>query len=360
MKTVLNGIDKYDFSNLKKYNVGVIVNYSSVTKNLDHILDVLLKSGVKIRYIFTPEHGLYGTADGEKLKDSVHPVYNVPIVSLYGERFAIERAILEELDVLIYDIQDVGLRYYTFIYTLAKALESVSGTHVRLDVLDRINPLGRKYFGPRIPEELNSMVGGYALPVRYGLTTGELALYYKKLLQLDVNLNVVKCEGWSGEFFNETDLLWNVPSPNIPTFQSALCYAGMCIFEATNVSVGRGTTKPFEFFGAPWVNNNDMQSFLRKKFPKLRVRKREFIPMFREYAGQVCYGVEFFPTVEDNFFEIAVELFKYLQKYDEFTFDNFRLDQLTGIKNFAFDPDRLLDFDLSDYFDFISDIILYP
>lgn len=358
MKKILNGIDKFDFGSLVGRRIGVIVNYSSVTKNLDHMLDIIHHYGVLPKYIFVPEHGLYGTFDTENSDTTHHPVLKIPIVGIFIQYNEFD-TILEELDVLIYDIQDVGLRFFTFAYSLAKIMECVSKTNIELVVLDRINPLGRQFFGPRIPKELNSIVGAYALPARYGLTVGELALYYKKFLRLDVNLKIVKCEGWSGEFFNETDLLWNVPSPNLPTFSSVLCYAGMCIFEATNMSVGRGTTKPFEFFGAPWLDNDDMLNFLRGRFPRLRVRKREFIPMFREYAGQVCYGVEFFPTVEDNFFEIAVELFKYLQKYDEFTYDNVRLDQLTGVKDFAHDPDKLLDFDLSDYLDFVSDIILY-
>lgn len=359
MREVANGIDVFDFGKLRNARVALVVNYSSVTKKLDFILDVASGYGLNLLRVFTPEHGLYGLPDGEKVGDTVDAKYGIPIFSLYGSRSELDPGLLEGVDVLVYDIQDVGLRYYTFIYALANALIAAAKANVELIVLDRVNPLGRAVYGPRIPDELNSPVGGFRLPVRYGLTPGELALYYKKLLNLDVEVDVVRCVGWRGQLFSEVDLLWNVPSPNLPTFSSTLCYAGICFFEATNVSVGRGTTKPFEFIGAPWIDGDDMLTFLRRSFPNLRVRKRDFVPMHREYAGQVCHGVEFFPTVEDNFFEVAIELFKYLRSYGEFTFDPKRLDQLTGVVDFASNPDELRMFDLEDFISFVDDLLLY-
>lgn len=358
-KRVLNGIDVLNVQELKMFRVALVTNYSSVNKKGEHLLDILLSSGIKVVRIFTPEHGLFLRADGEKINDFLHPRYKIPVTSLYGLRFSIDCDLLNDTDVVVYDIQDVGLRYYTFIYALAEVVKGCAKCGKRLVVLDRFNPLGRKFFGPRIPKELDSLVGAYALPVRYGLTTGELALYYRKFFGLNMELNIIRCIGWNGEDFSKIDAFWNVPSPNLPTFSSLLCYAGICFFEATNLSVGRGTTKPFEFIGAPWLDEEDIYAYLKEKFPNLLFRKRQFIPQFREYAHQVCYGLEFFPNPEDNFFEVAVAIFEYLKDYDEFEVDNRRIDMLTGVPNFVNNTDKLLSYDLTDYFEFISDVLIY-
>lgn len=344
--------------------MGLVVNYSSVGSGLELTLDMVLRAGVRPEVIFVPEHGLFGLAGGEEVPELPYRTrgFEFPVVSLHNltpDKVETVKRYFEKLDVVVYDIQDVGLRYYTFIYALAEVVKLVAELGKKLIVLDRPNPLGRALFGPRISDDLTSDVGGYWLPLRYGLTPGELALYYRKALGLEVDIEVVPCTGWRGELFPKTGLPWNMPSPNLPTFNSLLCYAGMCLFEATNVSVGRGTTRPFEFFGAPWIDNDDLVSFLRSRFPKLKVRKREFVPMFAEYTRQICRGIEFFPSLEDNFFEIAVELYKYLRKYGEFSYDARRLDELAGARGFASDPDKLLDFNLADYVSFIEDILLY-
>jgi uncharacterized protein YbbC (DUF1343 family) len=225
---------------------------------------------------------------------------------------------LENIDILVYDIQDVGLRYYTFIYTLAYTLESAAKFNIPYIVLDRPNPLGGEIIiGPRIRENLNSFVGGYFLPIRYGLTIGELALYFKKLNRLDLDLRIIKMENWERDmYFPKTGLLWNVPSPNLPTFNSTICYTGICFFEAVNISEGRGTTKPFEYIGAPWIDEDILyEELLKENFSDIAFRKRYFVPEFSKYKGEVCRGLEFFPlNYKADFIKVALSLLKIIFK----------------------------------------------
>jgi uncharacterized protein YbbC (DUF1343 family) len=359
MKMVRNGIDVLDYQSLKNYRIGLVSNYSSVNSKGELLTDILLSKGLTLRKLFIPEHGLYLAADGMEISDFFHPKLGIPVISVYGTRDEVSCEMLEDVDLIMYDIQDVGLRYYTFIYALANMMKAAAKCGVKFLILDRFNLLGRKVFGPRMPEGINSIIGGYELPVQYGLTTGELALYYKKYLKLDIDLEIVRCENWNGEAFPETGIFWNVPSPNLPTFSSLLCYAGICFFEATNLSVGRGTTKPFEFLGAPWVDENDMYEYLKHRFPNLFCRKRQFIPQYREYAQNVCNGVEFFPKQDDNFFEIAVALFEYFEKYEEFKVDYQRLEVFTGVREFMKNKEKFLSFDLCSYLEYVEDLLLY-
>lgn len=365
---VSQGIDimvAEDFKRLKGKSIGLITNYSFIDGELRWGIDLMVESGLRIKKIFTPEHGLGGIADGESYEDSVHPRYKVPVVSLYGKKTKPLTSDLEGLDILVYDIQDVGLRYYTFLYTLAYSLEAAAENGLEYMVLDRINPLGRGVFGCRIDDSLQSDVGGFALPLQYGLTPGELALYFKKLKRLDLDLHVVPLKGWRGERFTDTVLFWNVPSPNIPTFDSLLGYAGTCFFEATNVTEGRGTFKPFLVIGAPWIDGFHLEEKLRSDFPGLNVRRREFMPTSRKYANESCDGVEFFPSKKENFFLVVLKMMEYLLEYDEFEM-TYRLDHLTGVVNSA-DMIRAGEVDLfqwrksgDEFIEFAGDCLIYP
>jgi len=300
MKTLygLDVLKEDNFSILKGKRIGLITNYSGVSSYLRVNVELMLASGIKIEKIFTPEHGFFGASDGLEIRDSIHPKYGIRMISLYGDKKAPEREDLEDIDVLVYDIQDVGLRFYTFIYTLAYSLEAASKYGLPYIVLDRPNPLGGEIIrGPRIRDDLNSFVGGYGLPIRYGLTIGELAFYFKKFKMLDLDLKVIKMKNWPRDkYYPDTGLFWNVPSPNIPAFSSTICYTGMCFIEATNISEGRGTTKPFEYIGAPWIDEDVVYDELeRETFPDIAFRKRYFIPEFSKYKGEVCRGLEFFP-----------------------------------------------------------------
>lgn len=306
----LDVLKENDFDVLRGRRVGLITNYSGISSDLKPNIELMLNAGIKIVKIFTPEHGFFGAADGLEIKDTIHPKYGIMMVSLYGDKKAPTEEDLEGIDVLVYDIQDVGLRFYTFIYTLAYSLESASKYGVSYVVLDRPNPLsGEVIVGPRILDDLNSFVGGYKLPIRYGLTAGELALYYSKLKGLDLDLTVIRMKNWIRDmYYPDTGLLWNVPSPNLPTFSSTLCYAGMCFIEATNISEGRGTTKPFEYIGAPWIDEDIVFEELKKEnIPDVAFRKRYFIPEFSKYKGEVCRGLEFFPlNYKADFIKVAL------------------------------------------------------
>lgn len=342
MKTIL-GLDvirRDNFEILKGKRVGLITNYSGVSSDLKINMELMLKDGVKIKKIFTPEHGLFGIADGMPVKNSHHPKYGIEIISLYGEKLRPEEEDLRDIDILVFDIQDVGLRFYTFIYTLAYTMESAEKYKIPYIVLDRPNPLSGKIIkGPRIRENLNSFVGGYELPTRYGLTIGELALYFKKLKKWNIDLKIIKMESWKREYFYpNTGLFWNVPSPNLPTFSSTICYAGFCFFEAVNISEGRGTTKPFEYIGAPWLDQDLLyEELLKEGFEDVAFRKRYFVPEFSKYKGKICKGLEFFPlTYDSDFIRVALSMLKIVFKYfgDKIQFVKYneveRIDFLIG------------------------------
>jgi uncharacterized protein YbbC (DUF1343 family) len=368
MLMILLGIDqlqKNGLSGLKKKAIGLVTNFSFVDSDFKWGIDILFENGLNVKKIFTPEHGLGGVADGAHVSDTLHPKYGVPIVSLYGDKRKPVKEDLDGLDMLVYDIQDVGLRFYTYIYTLAYTMEAAAEYGLQYMVLDRPNPLGRGVFGSRIENDLQTFVGGYELPLQYGLTTGELAQYFKKLKRLDLDLKISMLEGWRGEMHDNTSLFWNVPSPNVPTFESLLGYAGTCFFESTSVSEGRGTFKPFLVIGAPWIDGSDLTKYLREEFPGLRVRSRDYMPFYRKYANANCSGVEFFPRIEDNYFVITLKMMEYLLKYEQFDIMD-RSDDLIGIKESALKI-RTHNLDYREwkesgmeFIDFVEDCLLYP
>jgi len=368
MLMILLGIDqlqKNGLIGLKKKAIGLVTNFSFVDSDFKWGIDILFENGLNVKKIFTPEHGLGGVADGAHVSDTLHPKYGVPIVSLYGDKRKPVKEDLDGLDMLVYDIQDVGLRFYTYIYTLAYTMEAAAEYGLQYMVLDRPNPLGRGVFGSRIENDLQTFVGGYELPLQYGLTTGELAHYFKKLKRLDLDLKISMLEGWRGEMHDNTSLLWNVPSPNVPTFESLLGYAGTCFFESTSVSEGRGTFKPFLVIGAPWIDGSDLTKYLREEFPGLRVRSRDYMPFYRKYANANCSGVEFFPRIEDNYFVITLKMMEYLLKYEQFDIMD-RSDDLIGIKESALKI-RTHNLDYREwkesgmeFIDFVEDCLLYP
>jgi len=310
------GLDRIErFSSLfKNRAIGFITNYSGVNGRLEENLDLFLKNGFTIRKIFAPEHGIYGIADGEGFSDFVHPLYNIPVVSLYGEKTKPTPKDLEGLDLLVYDIQDVGLRYYTFIYTLAFCLEAAAEQNIPFVVLDRPNPLGGLLIsGNRIPAEHSSFVGGLRLPIRYGLTPGELAKYFLKEKHIQVELSVIPMENYTREtYFPDTGLLWNVPSIALPTFESVVCYNGGCFVEGLNLSEGRGSPKPFQMYGAPWIDMNRLYQYMKEAGTQGFVfRKRAFVPIASKYKNEVCFGLEFFPErKEADFIPVILRFLK--------------------------------------------------
>lgn len=367
-------LEKNHFNDLHNKKIALITNYSFVNKNMNDGIELMFKNNVNIVKIFTPEHGLYGLPDGQEYGDQIHPIYKIPVISLYGKNKKPTSEQLKDVDALVYDIQDVGLRFYTFIYTLAYSLIAANENSKKFIVLDRVNPLGRVVFGPRIKREFFTFVGNYELPLRYGLTPGELARYFQKYLKLDVDLEVVQIEGWNGDTFDKLELKWNIPSPALPTFESTLAYSGMCLIEGSNISEGRGTPKPFCFIGAPWINENELYDFLRKKFPNLILRKRNFIPNFSKFQGELCNGVEFFSETKDNFVIIAVEMIRYLVQKEDFEFRKYidrennlqrdHIENLLGVEKNIFFENNLSYLDdwnksAQEFIGFCDDILLY-
>ncbi|MYF98982.1 DUF1343 domain-containing protein [Candidatus Poribacteria bacterium] len=290
--------DKHEW--LSGKSVGLLTNHTGVDENLTQNI-TLLNECANLVALFSPEHGLWGAAqDGVKIANSKHHQnQTLQIYSLYGTTPIVWDKILSNLDVLIYDIQDVGVRYYTYLGTLLetmKALETAmkSGKCVECIVADRPNPLGGICIeGPKLETSYTSLVGPYPIPVRYGLTIGEIATVYHNEQRCHFPIKIAKMEGWHREmWYNETGLFWVPPSPNMPTLETATLYPGTCLFEGTNVSEGRGTTKPFEYIGAPWIDNQKFATQLNElRLSGVLFRPITFTPQFSKYKEEVCHGV---------------------------------------------------------------------
>lgn len=299
--------------------VALLTNATSISSSLKMDLDLLIENGFNVVKLFGPEHGIRGiVADGVKVENDIEPHYKIPIFSLYGKTQRPTSEMLKEIDVMVYDIQDVGLRFYTYIYTLAYMMEECGKNGIRMIVLDRPNPLSGKVEGPVIKKEFESFVGGYRLALRYGLTVGELAIYYNKRFNMNVDLEIVTMDGWKRwMYYDDTGLLWNTPSPNIPSFEHTLLYAGMCLLESVNVSVGRGTVHPFRYVGAPWINSKKLKNEMWViSHPGVEFRERDFIPLTSKYANEICHGLEFFVVDKKNMkpIELALGLISALKR----------------------------------------------
>jgi uncharacterized protein YbbC (DUF1343 family) len=301
VRRVKTGLDVWveqGFAPLKGKRVGAIVNPTSVDSRFRHLADLLASApGVKLGALFGPEHGIRGEAQYMVAVDDVRDRRtNVPVYSLYGSTFeslSPRPEWLEGLDALVFDIQDVGSRYYTYVYTMALAMKAAGKAKVPFYVLDRPNPLnGVTIEGNLVGERYRSFVGLYSLPNRHGMTAGELARLFNDEQGFGCELTVVPMEGWRREqFWSDTGLPFIPPSPNMPTPDTALVYPGMCQGEGTNVSEGRGTCRPFEQFGAPWVETDALLARLeREKLPGVSFRAVGFTPTFDKYKGESCNG----------------------------------------------------------------------
>lgn len=301
MRRVKTGLDVWveqGFAPLKGKRVGAIVNPTSVDSSFRHLADLLARApGVTLAALFGPEHGVRGEAQYMVAVDNAKDRRTgVPVHSLYGSTFeslSPRPEWLEGLDALVFDIQDVGSRYYTYVYTMALAMKAAGKAKVPFYVLDRPNPLnGISIEGNLVGERYRSFVGLYPIPNRHGMTAGELARLFNDEQGFGCELTVVPMEGWRREYFwSDTGLPFIPPSPNMPTPDTALVYPGMCQGEGTNVSEGRGTCRPFEQFGAPWVDPDALIARLeREKLPGVRFRAVGFIPTFDKYKGESCSG----------------------------------------------------------------------
>ena len=280
---------------INQRQVGLITNQTGVNENLDCNVD-LLSAFCCISALFSPEHGFFGNAqDGQKINSSIDKRQLIPIHSLYADKRKPTQEMVDGLDMLIYDIQDVGSRFYTYISTLFLSMETASECGIDFVVLDRPNPIsGILVEGNILDPEFKSFVGPHPTPMRHGMTVGELAQLFRAEMDLDLSLTVVPMEGWERwMWFDQTGLQWVPPSPNMPTVETAMVYPGMCLIEGTNLSEGRGTTKPFEWIGAPWIDGYDLAEKLNQlNLGGVLFRQIHFKPEFSKYAKEMCHGVQ--------------------------------------------------------------------
>ena len=277
--------------------VGLVVNPSSITADLEHASVALeARRGVKLVALFGPEHGI--AADAQDLVEvgpSSDRETGLPVHSLYGETRVPTPEMLAGVDAMVFDVQDVGSRYYTFVYTMLHVMEACARERKRVVVLDRPNPIGGDAVdGNVLDPDYRSFVGLHPLAVRHGMTAGELALMFQDELALDVDLRVVPMKGWRRRMaYDDTGLPWVLPSPNIPTVDTAFVYPGGCLVEGTNLSEGRGTTRPFELVGAPWLDGHALARALEKEHvPGAGFRAAAFTPTFQKHEGVLCHGVQ--------------------------------------------------------------------
>jgi uncharacterized protein YbbC (DUF1343 family) len=280
--------------------LGVVCHPASVDAEFRHALDLLHAAGARIGAIFGPEHGARGEAqDMEGVVDvPLDPRLGAPVYSLYGASFdslTPRREQLEGLDALVIDLQDVGARYYTFVWTMGLCMQAAGKAGLRVLICDRPNPLnGETTEGNVLKENFKSFVGLHPLPNRHGLTPGEIARYLQQQRGIECDLEVLPLRGWRrGMYFDETGLPWVYPSPNMPTLDTTLVYPGMCLVEATELSEGRGTCKPFEVAGAPGIDPEALAAALAaENLPGCRFRPLYFRPQFQKQAGNTCGGVQ--------------------------------------------------------------------
>ncbi len=365
---VLLGCENFLEKNLhlvKNKKVGLITNPSGVDRRLRNLIDVFFEHAeIDLVALYAPEHGIRGNFQaGQFIPFYTDKKTGLPVFSLYSQFTETgpalskdldelmrsfdtteqgkhpQTSMLEELEVLIYDIQDVGTRIYSYIATMSYCMQACADRGVRFVVLDRPNPInGKQVEGPVLDyPDFSSFVGMYPIPVRHGLTAGELALLFNdRFLPKKADLKVIPMEGWKrGMWYDQTGLLWVSPSPNMPTLQTAMVYPGQVFLEGTNISEGRGTTKPFELFGAPWIDGHTLVGRLNElELPGIIFREAWFTPMFSKYEGQICSGAQLHIENREAFkpFETGLHILKTVKKsfHREFRFHSDYFDRIMG------------------------------
>jgi uncharacterized protein YbbC (DUF1343 family) len=302
---------------LRNKRIGILCHAPSITSDYRHITEVFAgREDCRMTAIFGPQHGLHGQTQDNMIewKSILHPIYKVPLFSLYGEHRKPTREMLNELDVLLIDLQDVGARLYTYIWTVKLCIEACAEEGKQVVLVDRPNPVGRLDFdGPVLKEEYFTFVGGASIPLCHRMTMGEMALWIKNKYYPSCDLHIVWMKNWKRRsLFSETGLPWVLPSPNMPTEKTALVYPGTVLIEALNLSEGRGTTIPFELFGAPFINSVNLKKNLEgRKIKGCAFRIHDYIPAFHKFSGEYCSGLQIHVTDPDQFRPVgtALELF---------------------------------------------------
>jgi len=294
VQTGVDVLEAQKFAPLRGKHVGLITNHTGVDFNGRSTIELLAHApGVQLVALFSPEHGIAGHAD-EKIVSSKDASTGLPIYSLYGDHLRPTDEMLQGIDALVFDVQDAGVRFYTYTVTMAYCMEEAAKRNIAFYVLDRPNPLnGEIVEGPMLDADKTSFVGYYPLPVRYGLTIGELAQFFNTENHINAQLHVIQMKNWHRNyFFESTGAKWLPPSPNLRTMKGAILYPGLEILQNAEVSVGRGTEAPFEEFGAPWINGEEIAERLNAKgLPGIHFVSKPFIPVSGLYSGQHCGGV---------------------------------------------------------------------
>lgn len=318
---VTTGIDRIEKrwpAKFRSANIGLLVHPASVTSNFSHSADTCFRSKkFKVSALFGPQHGIRGeTQDNmvewESFSDKTT---GIPVYSLYGRTRKPTQKMLNGIDIMVIDLQDVGARYYTFIWTMALVMEACQAQNKAVVILDRPNPInGKAIEGPVLNRKYSSFVGLQSLPIRHGMTPGEIGLYLKDVYYPKLDLEIIPMQGWKREmWFDNTGLPWVLPSPNMPTLDTAAVYPGMCLLEGTNLSEGRGTTRPFEIFGAPFIKSDLLTARLKElKLPGAIFRPLHFLPTFQKHAGKLCGGAQIHVTDRERFkpFKTAAAILK--------------------------------------------------
>lgn len=343
VKTGLDVLVENQLDKLHGKKIALVTNHSGIDKNgISNIVQLYTKNTVKLETIFTPERAVnqQGISNGTETQKQNHtqiekiftPEHGFtgnipagehvdydsilselpPVISLYGKTRKPSQEMLSNIDIIIYDIQDVGARFYTYISTLGLVMEAAGEANIPVIVLDRPNPIGGNIDGPTLNENYKSFIGKYPIPIQYGMTIGELAkmIVGEKMINPVPELSVIPMENYSrNSFYNETNLPWTNPSPNIPDLEAAIIYPGFCLFEATNVSEGRGTYSPFKLIGAPWIDADSLTNLLNKQnLPGVNFKPIKFTPVsietmskYPKFENQNCNGIEITITNRDNY-----------------------------------------------------------
>ena len=313
--SVLNGVDVL-LENPKKYvgdnQIGLITNPTGVTTSLESTLDAFHRhEKIKLKAVFGPEHGARGDIqDALEVSNHIDPHTGLTVYSLYGEHREPTEEMLESIDILVFDIQDCGARFYTYVSTLTYCMESAKKHGVSIIVLDRPNPInGASVEGNILEQSFESFIGLHPVPIRHGLTIGEYSSFINSTIKCD--LSIVPMEGWlRNQWFDETGLPWVQPSPNLPSLEAATAFPGTCFFEGVNVSEGRGTTRPFEYIGAPWVDGKRWADSMNTlSLPGVGFRSCYFTPTFWRFKDERCSGVQVHVTDRNVFKPVETGLY---------------------------------------------------
>ncbi len=305
-----SGIDRFEKILPKRFyglKAGLLIHPASVNRKLIHTKDILLKSKkIRITALFGPQHGIFGNTQDNMIEweGFFDRKIGIPVYSLYGKTRKPTQEMLNNIDLLIIDLQDVGSRYYTFIWTMALCMEACEQKGIPVVVFDRVNPIGGHLNeGPLLKQEFKSFVGLHPLPVRHGMTICEIALYFKDKFYQKLDLTIIPLKGWKrSQWFDETGLPWIMPSPNMPTIDTATVYPGMCLFEGTIISEGRGTTRPFEIFGAPFIQPEKLVRRLKDfNLKGVIFRPLYFTPTFNKFSGELCGGAQIHVIERERF-----------------------------------------------------------